>query len=70
MAPRKLRTNVLELFHDKIEYMEWLPGEVLHEARLCEEFSVSRTPIREALIILQGEKLVNSSAERYICFQD
>lgn len=59
MAPRKLRTNVLELFHDKIEYMEWLPGEVLHEARLCEEFSVSRTPIREALIILQGEKLVN-----------
>lgn len=59
MAPRKLRTNVLELFHEKIEYMEWLPGEVLHEARLCEEFSVSRTPIREALIILQGEKLVN-----------
>ena len=59
MAPRKLRTNVLELFHDKIEDMEWLPGEVLHEARLCEEFSVSRTPIREALIILQGEKLVN-----------
>lgn len=59
MSPRKLRTNVLELFHEKIEYMEWLPGEVLHEARLCEEFSVSRTPIREALIILQGEKLVN-----------
>ena len=58
MAPRKLRTNVLDLFHEKIEYMEWLPGEVLHEARLCEEFSVSRTPIREAIRKLELEGLV------------
>jgi len=45
-----LRERIVNLYHK--------PGDPLNEKRLSEELKVSRTPIREALIRLAGEKLV------------
>jgi DNA-binding GntR family transcriptional regulator len=36
----------------------WQPGERLPEPLLCEEFGVSRTPLRDAFRILETERLV------------
>jgi len=36
----------------------WEPGERLPEPLLCNEFGISRTPLREALKILEGEGLI------------
>lgn len=40
------------------------PGERLIEVQLCEEFGVSRTPLREALRVLAAEGLVELSSRR------
>lgn len=45
-----LRENILRL--------ELNPGLVIDEASLCEQFNVSRTPVREAIIQLVSEGLV------------
>lgn len=36
-----------------------LPGEALDETVISEQFGTSRTPVREALILLKNEKLVD-----------
>ena len=36
-----------------------LPGETLDETVISEQFGTSRTPVREALILLKNEKLVD-----------
>ena len=36
----------------------WRPGERLSEPALCEEFKVSRTPLRDALRLLESEGLI------------
>jgi len=50
--------KIFDQIKKKIIYHEYPPGQVLNEQRLMEEFSVSRTPIREALIRLEIEKFV------------
>jgi DNA-binding GntR family transcriptional regulator len=40
------------------------PGQRLKEERLARELGISRTPVREALLILQSEGLVDSSPNR------
>ena len=35
------------------------PGEALSEAEICEQLSVSRTPVHEALTMLKSEYLVD-----------
>jgi DNA-binding GntR family transcriptional regulator len=53
-----MRKDVCNTLRERIVNLYYKPGEPLNEEKLAEEFQVSRTPIREALIRLSGEKLV------------
>lgn len=53
-----------ELIQEKIVTTEMLPGSVIHEAALMAEIGLGRTPIREALKMLEAERLVTVSPRR------
>jgi DNA-binding GntR family transcriptional regulator len=53
-----------ELLQEKIVTTEMLPGSVIHEASLMAEIGLGRTPIREALKMLEAERLVTVSPRR------
>ena len=59
-----MRNDVYEGLKQRIVELDLKPGEVLHEKELAEAFSVSRTPIREALIRLESDGLVKVSPGR------
>jgi GntR family transcriptional regulator, rspAB operon transcriptional repressor len=43
---------------------ELAPGAVMSQVALAEELGISRTPLREALRLLQGEGLVDAEPNR------
>jgi len=45
----------------------YVPGELLRQVQLSEDLKVSRTPLREALRILQSEGLVVAEGARGVC---
>ncbi len=51
--------KIFKTLRDRIVYLEYPPGKLIPEKELCEEFGVSRTPLREAIKKLQEMKLVN-----------
>lgn len=55
---KTLHDGIFEKLRDRIVYMEYPPGKLLSEKDLCEEFKVSRTPLREAIQKLKEMKLV------------
>lgn len=55
-AYRVLRYNIIEL--------HLVPGSVVSEKSLCEQLAISRTPIREALIDLSRQRLVDIVPQR------
>jgi len=55
---KSLHENIFKTLRDRIVYMEYPPGHLLSEKDLCEEFKVSRTPLREAIQKLKDMKLV------------
>ena len=59
----KISTNLAEQVADfiteKIIRMEMKPGERIYETAIAEELHVSRSPIREALLILERKNLVD-----------
>ena len=57
-------SEVFQIVRDKIIYLELVPGSVIHEAQLVEQLHVSRTPVREALIRLGEEMLVQTYPQR------
>ena len=61
-GPRKrARRGALQVYDVLREEILWLritPGSALDELALAARFEVSRTPIREALLLLAGERLV------------
>lgn len=59
IAKKSLHTDIFTTLRDRIVCMAYLPGTPLNEKELCEEFGVSRTPLREAIRKLEDLNLVN-----------
>jgi len=59
-----LHTACADRIRDKISAGALAPGERIPERELCEEFGVSRTPLRESLKALAAEGLVELSPNR------
>ena len=55
---KPLYCTIFQKVRDRIVYGHYAPGTSLPEKELCEEFNVSRTPLREAFLKLQDMKLV------------
>lgn len=55
---------VYQMLRDDILNLVLLPGSPIDEIQLAEQFSMSRTPIREALVRLAGEGLVQTLPNR------
>ena len=56
-----LRFKAYNAIKEKIIYLDFKPGEKIFENVLAESLNVSRTPVREALLMLEHEKLVTCS---------
>ncbi|NCF73497.1 MAG: FCD domain-containing protein [Gammaproteobacteria bacterium] len=52
------KPGIYESLKDRIILLDYEPGHLIREKDLMEEFQVSRTPVREALIRLQSDELV------------
>ncbi len=59
-----LHAEVIERLRDLIADGTLPEGDRLNERVLCDRFGISRTPLREALIVLQGEGLVTLSPRK------
>ncbi len=55
----KSKAEVLKILRDKMLFLELKPGETIQDSDLARELDVSRTPVREALLALQKEGLVD-----------
>lgn len=53
-----LTNQAYEYLYNKIISCEYLPGQELNEKQLLEETRFGRTPLREALLMLQSENLI------------
>ena len=58
------RDYVYRTLKNKIMYLELLPGENVSEIELAEQLGVSRTPIREVMVKLVSENLVEVYPQR------
>ena len=58
MAKPSLKQQSYELIRSNIVNCVYPPGAIITEDILCQELAVSRTPIREALSLLEKERLV------------
>ncbi|NCB43141.1 MAG: GntR family transcriptional regulator [Clostridia bacterium] len=57
---KSLPQQIYEHIVDKIKFGEFAPGEKLDEAALIQELEISRTPIREALIQLAADGIIDN----------
>ena len=64
LKTRRMSDQIVELLRERIFQRSLRPGERLLEARLCEELQVSRAPLREALLRLEREGLVETRPHR------
>ncbi|HSV35412.1 MAG TPA: GntR family transcriptional regulator [Ramlibacter sp.] len=64
LVHNSLHDEVAAQLRDRIFAGELLPGTFLDEARLAEQLSISRTPLREALKVLTAEGLVRHEPRR------
>src|SRR6516164_2754414 len=64
IAKKPLREDVHALIRERIVKGELLPGNRLQDVQLAAALGVSRTPVREALLRLEREGLVESDPNR------
>ena len=57
-AGSNARETAYQIIRDKIIRLEFRPGEPLSDKLLAEELDMSRTPVREALILLAAHNMV------------
>ena len=61
-SKRPVSERIFEQIRDAVTFGHLKPGERLSEKRLCEEFHLSRTPLREALRKLQAQGYITLEA--------
>jgi DNA-binding GntR family transcriptional regulator len=59
---RSLRFKAYEDIKNSIIYLNFKPGEKIYESEIVNRLKISRTPVREALLMLENEKLVECNA--------
>ena len=64
LSPRALYQEVAERLRQHIFSRQLEPGSWIDELKLCAEFGISRTPMREALKVLAVEGLVTMKVRR------
>jgi DNA-binding GntR family transcriptional regulator len=57
-SPQSLADKAFHAIRDKIVSLDLPPGAVVHEAKLMAELGIGRTPIREAVRMLEQARLV------------
>lgn len=65
-AYTSLTERALAFLRVKVQNCEFMPGELLSEKGLCEEIGCGRTPVREALLTMKGEGLIEIFPRRGI----
>ena len=55
---KPLKQQAYDYIKHKIKVCSYLPGEAINELRIAEETGIGRTPVREALLSLKEENLV------------
>lgn len=58
------------LIKEKIQQCKYLPGQFLSEKEIVDELGLSRTPVREALGRLEGEKKIKKIANKGIMVEE
>ena len=58
MAVTSARENAYQLLRKRILHLDLIPGTALNEKELADELGISRTPVREAIIMLSLANLV------------
>ena len=64
LSPRALYQDVAERLRQQIFARQLEPGTWIDEMKLCAEYGISRTPLREALKVLAVEGLVTMKVRR------
>lgn len=55
---KTLRHQAYKVIKNKIIFLQVKPGESLFDSEIAKEIGIGRTPVREALLMLENEKLV------------
>ena len=65
-----LKDKAYELIKDSILFCELEQGQIINEKQIMEEHNLGRTPVREAIICLSGEKLLKVLPRRGVVVSD
>jgi DNA-binding GntR family transcriptional regulator len=67
---QSVKDRVYKTIKERIISLDLKPGDVLSDRKLSEELKVSRTPVREALNLLQKENFVRQQHGRGFCVSE